>query len=426
MNEQIENLANRIAKYFQKHLLEELKKPSAQKQEFDGRVSLDINREILSKMGREFPELENEPEPRFNLFRKWFELNLFPIPYEEFCIEAYNIIFFERILCLKYWSEKSIQNFHDVTKEVFSKFNYKRDGFSVSNFLTFENNMRELLREIMTEFGREAENAYWPVLYSQSVKYQATVNEFFENILKEAFAESERLINNILPVKISGQLKKDGRVKPVSLQCATVLFTDFKGFTQISEKMSPEELVSELDECFSVFDSIIEKFGLEKIKTIGDSFMCAGGVPEENKTHVFDTALAAISMKNEICKMADRKKEANLPFWEVRIGFHTGPLIAGVIGQKKFSYDIWGDTVNTASRMESSGEPGRINISHTSAKFLLPFFELTHRGEIHAKNKQPMQMYFLERLKSEYSADSEGTVPNEKFFRDIKNSEISF
>lgn len=420
MNTNTEPISRRIAHYFLEHLNAELHKHIVKSEDFDDRSALEINRQLLDELLTEYKGLENDPEPRFSLFRRWFEINKFPVPYDEFSTEAYNIIFMERLRCLRNWSPEAIQKFHDVIINIFSKFNYRREGFSVSNFLKFENNMRELLREVMRDLGPEVEGEIWPILYEQSTRFQEIVNEFFENILKEAFAESERLLNNILPVQVSDELKKKGRVKPVLIESATVLFTDFKGFTQLSEQMSPEMLVQELDECFSVFDGIIERFGLEKIKTIGDSFMCVGGLPEQNKTHIFDAALSALAMQREIGVLQKKREARGLPYWQARIGFHTGPLVAGVIGQKKFSYDIWGDTVNIASRMESSGAPGRINISETSADLLRPFFNLEDRGSVAAKNKGSMRMYFLKGLRKSFSSDADGTEPNSEFMRGLE------
>ncbi|MCX8000222.1 MAG: adenylate/guanylate cyclase domain-containing protein [Leptospiraceae bacterium] len=412
------DISKRLAVYFLEHLKDELKKKNSNINTFDGKTSADINKEIIEYINKLFHNIEKEPKPKFHLFRKWFELNKFPIPYEDWLTEAYNIIFLSRIKSLLDWSEQSKQEFKQVTLNVFQKFNYRHEVFSISSFLTFENNMRELLREILKDLDlspTETENI-WKVLYDQSTFYQRIVNEFFESLLKAAYEESERLLNNILPIQVSAELKKNGKVEPVYLESVTVLFTDFKGFTQISETMSPQELIIQLDECFSLFDEIIEKYSLEKIKTIGDSFMCAAGVPIPTKTHCFDAALASLLMRESLKKLKEQKEKQGHPFWQIRIGFHTGPVVAGVIGKKKFSYDIWGDTVNTASRMESSGIAGEINISEASAQLLSPFFLLEDRGEVSAKNKGSLRMFLLKRLKPEYSLDEDGIYPSENFY----------
>lgn len=226
----------------------------------------------------------------------------------------------------------------------------------------------------------------------------------------------DTLMLNILPASICRELEQKGQVQPVLHKSASVLFTDFVGFTQISETMAPEDLIRELDLCFSHFDSVAKRYKLEKIKTIGDSYMCAAGIPEQNPAHYMDVALAALEIRNFMTRMKGIRKELGFDYWDLRIGIHTGSLIAGVIGENKFSYDIWGDTVNLASRMESSGIIGEINISRELNSVLTPYFISEFRGKVPAKNKGEVEMFLLKRLKDEYSINQEGKVPNEKFW----------
>ncbi|MFN0174293.1 MAG: adenylate/guanylate cyclase domain-containing protein [Saprospiraceae bacterium] len=204
------------------------------------------------------------------------------------------------------------------------------------------------------------------------------------------------LLQNILPEKTAEELKTNGTVKPVHYESVTVLFSDFKNFTTIAETMSPESLVKELDEYFRAFDAIVVRYGLEKIKTIGDAYMCAGGLPEPNSTHALDTVRAAMEMQQTIRALAEKKAAAGQPFFEMRVGINTGPVVAGVVGSHKFAYDIWGDTVNTAARLEHSGEPGKINISETTWEKVREEFKCTFRGKLPAKNKGEIAMYFVE------------------------------
>jgi len=175
-----------------------------------------------------------------------------------------------------------------------------------------------------------------------------------------------------------------------------VLFADFVNFTGLSVDMLPEELVYELNECFEAFDDMMDKYGLEKIKTIGDAYMCVGGLPTPNTTHATDAAHAAFAMMDFIQQRYIAKKAKGESAWQMRIGLHSGPVVAGVVGTKKFAYDIWGDTVNVASRMESNSTAGKINISHATCQLLDSQFKVTPRGSIQAKNKGEMQMYFLD------------------------------
>lgn len=212
--------------------------------------------------------------------------------------------------------------------------------------------------------------------------------------------ESNQLLLNILPNEVAQELKATGKATPKHYDMATVLFTDFKGFTKISEKLTPEQIVHELDYCFLKFDEIIEKYGIEKIKTIGDAYMCAGGIPIANRTNPIDVVKAGLEMQEFMDEFKAEKQAKDEPVWELRIGIHTGQLVAGVVGKNKFAYDIWGDTVNLAARMESSGEVGKVNISETTYELVKAHFQCTHRGKVAAKNKGEIDMYFVEKKTS--------------------------
>jgi class 3 adenylate cyclase len=174
------------------------------------------------------------------------------------------------------------------------------------------------------------------------------------------------------------------------------LFTDFKGFTTIAKDMTPTELVAELNEFFVAFDDIIEKNGLEKIKTIGDAYMCAGGIPTTNKTHPVDIVRAGLQIQEFMNHHSVKRVEKGLQPWGLRVGIHTGPVTAGVVGRKKYAYDIWGSAVNIASRMESSGDVGKVNISAATYDLVKDVFPCSHRGKISAKNVGEIDMYFVE------------------------------
>ena len=208
-------------------------------------------------------------------------------------------------------------------------------------------------------------------------------------------AQSDSLLLNILPAEIAKELKQKGSAEAKHFNEVTVMFTDFKDFSRITEKVPPGELVAEIDYLFKTFDNIISKYSIEKIKTIGDAYMCAGGLPVPKATHAIDIVQAAIEILEFIeTHLQERIKQHKDPF-EIRIGIHTGPVVAGIVGDKKFAYDIWGDTVNIASRMESSGEPGKINISGSTYALVKDKIHCTHRGKIKAKNKGEIDMYFV-------------------------------
>ncbi len=214
-------------------------------------------------------------------------------------------------------------------------------------------------------------------------------------IIAKEKKRSEELLLNILPVSIADELKENGVAAARFYENATVLFTDFKDFTRIAEKLSPKDLVADLDYCYKEFDRIISKFGLEKIKTIGDAYMCAGGIPTPEPDHPTRVIYAAREIQAFLKDWKVRCMEAGKPYFEARIGIHTGPLIAGVVGEKKFAYDVWGDTVVIAARMEQSGEPGRINISSSTYEWVKDHFKCEFRGKVAAKGKGDLDMYFV-------------------------------
>jgi class 3 adenylate cyclase len=229
-------------------------------------------------------------------------------------------------------------------------------------------------------------------------------NEYLEQKVMERTVEVstqkleiENLLLNILPVETAQELKVKGSATPREYELVTVLFTDFKDFSLIAESLSPQELVAELNAYFMAFDEIIEKHNLEKIKTIGDAYMCAGGIPLPNQTHPADAVRAGLAIQKYMEAENEKKKARGALPWYLRIGIHTGPVVAGVVGRKKFAYDIWGDAVNVASRMESCGEAGKVNISDTTYKFVKDHYNCFYRGKVSAKNKGEVDMYFVEK-----------------------------
>ncbi len=226
-------------------------------------------------------------------------------------------------------------------------------------------------------------------LNKQNRKIQAQ-----NKVIIEERHKSDQLLRNILPEEIADELKSRGNATPRYYPTATVLFTDFVNFTSLSAQLSPEALIDELNECFLAFDEISERHGLEKIKTIGDAFMCAGGLPIPNTTHAADAVRAGLEMMDWLNQRNAENPDAK--FRQMRLGIHTGPVVAGVIGKNKFAYDIWGDAVNLAARMEENGEPGRINISQSTADAVLGQFKIMHRGKKDVHNKGMVDMYFAE------------------------------
>ncbi|MCC5943361.1 MAG: hypothetical protein JJT94_00385 [Bernardetiaceae bacterium] len=216
-------------------------------------------------------------------------------------------------------------------------------------------------------------------------------------LIEKEKAQTDKVLLNILPKEVAEELKEKKMVTPRAYDMVSVIFTDFKGFTNIAEKLSPEEIVRELDTCFTEFDRICGEYNLEKIKTIGDAYMCAGGLPVPNTTNPYDAVAAGLAMQEWMEDMKRKKEMLGEIFFELRLGIHTGKVVAGVVGDKKYAYDIWGDAVNLAARMEQSGEIGKVNISGDTYDLVKDRFFCTHRGKIKAKNKGEVDMYFVER-----------------------------
>ncbi len=252
---------------------------------------------------------------------------------------------------------------------------------------------------------------------AEILEEQSNELEIKNKELSEQKEKSDKLLLNILPYEIAEQLKNKGVVDAKTYRKVSVLFTDFKGFTKISEKLSPQEIIKELGIFFAKFDEIIGGHFIEKIKTIGDAYMCVGGLPLRNKSNPIDTVLAGLEMQAFAKEYNEQKiKEGKEP-WNLRIGIHTGRVVAGVIGKKKFAYDIWGDTVNTASRMESAGEIGKVNVSGDTHEYIKDYFDCEYRGKIEAKNKGQIEMYFVHGLKKEYAVEGSVITPNKKFLQ---------
>jgi class 3 adenylate cyclase len=244
------------------------------------------------------------------------------------------------------------------------------------------------------------------------------INNRTEDLIREK-EKSDNLLANVLPKETASEIMSKGKAAKIKYNFVTVLFSDIQGFTKIAEEMNPEVLIDELDKFFFHFDSVVEKYGIEKIKTIGDAYMCAGGIPEKNRTNPVEVILAALEMKTYMKNLKESSELQGMKYWDIRIGIHTGTVIAGVVGHKKLTYDIWGDTVNTASRMESSGEAAKINISGTTYEFVRDFFDCEFRGKMPVKYKGELEMYFVDGIK-EGLCNEDGT-PNKEFILKLQS-----
>jgi class 3 adenylate cyclase/ligand-binding sensor domain-containing protein/predicted metal-dependent HD superfamily phosphohydrolase len=264
----------------------------------------------------------------------------------------------------------------------------------------------------------------WGIIHWRS-RYFAREKKRLESIIRQRTHELEKekdkadkLIERMLPKETAEELKAGVKTKPYFYNKITVLFGDIQGFTKITEQMGRGRLIDRLNQCFLEFDHIVEKYRIEKIKTIGDAYMCAGGIPHENQTHPIETILAAMEMQAFMHQVGTGENHNNI--WDIRIGIDTGPVVAGVIGRNKISYDIWGSTVNMASRMEALSEPGKINISGNTYTLVKDFFLCQYRGRMPVKNGGEVDMYFVEGLKPQFAIDMKGLKPNESFHTNLQ------
>lgn|GEM_PF-824134 len=278
------------------------------------------------------------------------------------------------------------RSFSNMTRDLKSRLNEVKQLSEKA--LEQEQEKKRLLESRQHELEAEV------TLRTAEVRQQKEEIEKQHEELKKSKKQSDDLLLNILPEEVADELKLRGSTEARYFDHVSVLFTDFVNFTQAGESMTPKELVDELHTCFKSFDEIISRYGIEKIKTIGDAYLAVSGLPVHDPDHASKMVAAAIEIRDF---MEERKAMLGDRSFHIRIGIHSGPVVAGIVGVKKFAYDIWGDTVNTAARMEQSGEAGRINVSGTTYLLIRSGYECTYRGAVEAKNKGKLEMYFVER-----------------------------
>lgn len=250
--------------------------------------------------------------------------------------------------------------------------------------------------ELQTMVNRELEEKVRD--RTREIENQKLKIEKQHDLIALEMEKSDELILNILPKETAAELKQSGKATPRFYESASVIFIDIVSFTKKAMELEAEAIVKDLDYCFGAFDEIMQKNHVEKIKTMGDGYMGVGGIPTTNDTHPKDTILAGLEIIDFMKTFREEQEKRGLKTWEVRIGIHTGPLVSGVVGKNKFQYDVWGDTVNLAARMESSSESGKVNVSEATYMACRDQFAFEHRGKISAKNKGKVNMYFVEKI----------------------------
>lgn len=267
-------------------------------------------------------------------------------------------------------------------------------AFLAWRFASVSKDLGKQLQQVkeLSEKTQQQETEKKRILENQKAELEQEVTLRTAEIVEEK-KKSDQLLLNILPEEVARELKEKGHTTAHQYDSVSVMFTDFVNFTVAGSHMESQALVEELHNCFKAFDEIMGKHGIEKIKTIGDAYLAVCGLPVPDPQHALKIVTAA---KEIIAYMSDRRAQLGDKTFEIRIGIHSGEVVAGIVGVKKFAYDIWGDTVNTAARMEQNSEAGKINISQTTYELVKDSYACTYRGEIEAKNKGMLRMYFVE------------------------------
>jgi len=265
------------------------------------------------------------------------------------------------------------------------------DGFALGSLCVLDYEPREFEPEKMEALRRLTHQA---VAQFELRRKIAELDELHRSLDDEK-RKADELVLNILPRNIAEELKTKGTVRPQYYDSVTIMFTDFKGFTRIAEQMEPRALIDELNDHFSTFDDIVSRHGLEKLKTIGDAYMCAAGLPQRNQKHAGNACAAALEIRDYMARVNTARDKMGMPRWDIRIGLHSGGVIAGVVGKMKFTYDIWGDAVNVASLMETHAEPGQIALSDSTFNRVRDQFDTEFLKEIDTTKKGRIRCYIL-------------------------------
>ena len=399
-----EKFARELARCHRLHLLLELQKSPdlLANITMEGITFEQHVKEQLKELEETFPGLSDEqpvdlPDFPANIIREWYETTARlegSHPYEEGTFKSMNVFF---LGIIRFFMHPSLEILEGMTLYA-SKYYENQDvismGLKFQYFARMERNLARLIESRIRRFDFQPANKLVDLLDQSTGVFTEGFYRYVTNLLELERGRSDALLRNILPDSLALALREEKNPPPIHYDSATVVFTDFVGFSRTAGDMTPVHLVEELDRCFSVYDSIMEKYGLEKLKTIGDSYMFAGGIPDESEDHAYRCVRAAL----EIRDYTIQQRAGESSSWGIRIGVHTGPLVAGIIGHKKFSYDIWGNTVNIASRMESSGDPDCVNLSADTYRIVQERIRCRPLGTRSIKNCGEMSMYAAEEV----------------------------
>jgi class 3 adenylate cyclase len=420
------NLAKEMARYFLFHLKEELKKPEGVVDfiALEGISFRQITEKMINNLIHDFPDIE-ERKPSFNLFKQWWKLNFIdpisgqnPLPYNETTFKLQNQTFAFKIADIKKPDPLRRKLYQEKMSSTIKMLIERGRIINFEVIFSLESRMYPLL-EVMIKRSRLPFLKSSKILYEQNSFMQKNAYRIADQQLRESFQKTDDILKSIFPENVAEELKSKGKVEPKSIPSASILFCDLVGFTNISSELSPHELLAELDECYTHFDKLVKICGLEKIKTIGDTYMAASGIDSTIGNHSAKAILCALKIQEFIRKYHKSHLIKGHNSWKVRIGIHTGSVVAGVLGLKRFNFDIWGDAVNIAQRMEANGIEDRVNVSQDTYYHAREFFEFTHRGKVLVKGKGEMDMYFADRILPELSINGRGKTPTNEFITKV-------
>ncbi|MGI9522023.1 MAG: adenylate/guanylate cyclase domain-containing protein [Hyphomicrobiaceae bacterium] len=331
---------------------------------------------------------------------------------------------FEIVISNDLAADDTFKDFHFVVNDPHFRFYCSMplvtpDGYSIGTICVMDFEPRTLTHEKQEGLRRLAQQTMAQLEYRRRIiELDETVRQLDDahRALAREKARGDRLLTTILPEEIAREMIENEKVVPRYFPTATVLFADVKGFTSFTGNAEPATLIGLLDTYFAQFDDIMAKLGVEKIKTIGDAYLAVAGVPTSDRLHTLNACLAALEMQAVVATINAGRQKLRLPSFQFRMGLHTGAVIAGVVGRHRFTYDIWGNAANVAARLESHCDPDRINVSDAIYNKMLPYFDFTPQGSVEVKNKGPINMYYLDRIRPEYAQDTQGFTPNRKLF----------
>ncbi len=414
-------LAELMGRHLLQHLQAELQKPAevTDYNTAEGAPFKTVTSELLDKLSRLLPGIADADSPAENIFKKWWDISRRDSgrsqpAYEKTTFNTINQAALFKIADLKDPSQARRTAFAARIYRHLDALANRGRGIEYGPVMSMEILLLQLWLEAAEREGLRPADVL-PLLTDQMNFNLTSVYGVLDDLLRRSYERTDQILQSVLPVRIVEELKKTGQVEPRKIDSASIMFCDIVGFTKIAETLAPDELISELNLCFLHFEHAMLPGHMEKIKTIGDSFMCAGGISETDRLHAVDAVICALRIQEFMRKHKKSRERKGLHAWQLRIGIHTGPVVAGILGKERFNYDIWGDSVNIASRIEAAGEAEMVNISAETALLVKDFFDLESRGKIPVKNKADTEMFFVLGIRSELSVGGTGKVPSAEF-----------